>query len=150
MSAITPTLDGPSGVDPDYLRCHVWEVDDRFGKVRGGPLHRGCDLREGSLSKKPPCESKPYEGPIPRGEYSSDTRELSNPSPIGDIRRSLGNWADWGDWRVPVHPLPGTNTFGRKGFFLRGGMFPGSAGCVDAGGGLFGNENYRSDPTRPA
>ena len=60
---------------------------------------------------------------------------------MGDIARLLRrHGGDWGDWRVPLHPSAGTNAFGRGGFFLHGGMFPGSAGCIDAGGGLFGDE----------
>jgi len=41
--------------------------------------------------------------------------------------------ADWGHARVPLHPLSPTNTYGRDGFFLHGGIFKGSAGCVDVG-----------------
>lgn len=48
---------------------------------------------------------------------------------------------DWGDWRVPLIPQKGTKTYGRSGFFLHGGSIPGSAGCVDFGGGLFGNQD---------
>lgn len=33
----------------------------------------------------------------------------------------------------------GTNTLGRSGFFLHGGTIPGSAGCIDIGGGLLGS-----------
>lgn len=56
---------------------------------------------------------------------------------IGDVARDLR--ADWGDWRVSMSPAPGAETFGRSGFFLHGGSVPGSAGCIDIGGGLFGN-----------
>lgn len=40
---------------------------------------------------------------------------------------------DWGDYRVPLHPNDGANTFGRDGFFMHGGDDPGSAGCIDVG-----------------
>jgi hypothetical protein len=46
---------------------------------------------------------------------------------------------DWGDWRVPLIPDPGTDTKGRGGFYLHGGRRPGSGGCIDIGGGIFGN-----------
>lgn len=123
------TYDVASGrltIDPEKSGANPYSVNATSGKDQ--------------CQNKPPCESKPYEGPIPRGEYFSDTSEISNPGPIGDIARLLRGGRDWGDWRVPIHPLPGTNTFGRKGFFLHGGMFSGSAGCIDAGGGLFGDE----------
>ena len=44
-------------------------------------------------------------------------------------RRNL--LGDWGVYRVPLHPFPGTNTYGRENFFLHGGQKPGSAGCID-------------------
>jgi hypothetical protein len=37
-------------------------------------------------------------------------------------------------------PNSDTNVFGRSGFFLHGGQFAGSAGCIDIGGGVFGNK----------
>jgi hypothetical protein len=86
----------------------------------------------------PPCGNRPWDGPIPPGGYTIDTTQLSNPGPMGDILRNL--LGDWGDWRVPVAANPGTDTFGRGGFFLHGGWSPGSAGCLDIGGGLFGND----------
>jgi len=42
---------------------------------------------------------------------------------------------------MPLNPNNGTQTHGRSGFFLHGGQFPGSAGCIDIGGGLHGDEN---------
>ncbi len=62
---------------------------------------------------------------------------ISNPGVVGDIARSLRG--DWGDWRVPIVPTKGTNTYGRDKFFLHGGFKAGSAGCIDIGGG-FGND----------
>ena len=83
------------------------------------------------------CVSKRNEGPIPIGTYYIVPSELSDPSVPGDFtRRTQG---DWGDWRVRLHPSRSTNTFGRDGFFIHGGDTPGSAGCIDIGGGLFGN-----------
>lgn len=90
-------------------------------------------------------------GPIPSGNYTLFTNDLTNPGRIGDILRNFRG--DWGDWRAPLTPSPGTQTFGRSGFFLHGGMFPGSAGCIDVGGGIFGNsqtdqlrEDIMNDP----
>jgi RHS repeat-associated protein len=77
-------------------------------------------------------------GPIPHGAYSFVKADLSNPGFIKDIARNTKG--DWGDWRVALKPLAWTETHGRSGFFLHGGAIEGSAGCVDIGGGLFGNE----------
>ncbi len=66
-------------------------------------------------------------GPIPFGLYLLYPSEISK---TNFIRKFLG---DWGEYRVPLHPTSGTDTFGRGGFFLHGGKRPGSAGCVDVG-----------------
>jgi RHS repeat-associated protein len=66
-------------------------------------------------------------GPIPAGEYMFVPSEISE--------RTVGRLftGDWGKFRVPLHPLPGTYTYGRSGFFLHGRNNPGSAGCIDVG-----------------
>ncbi|PLX43071.1 MAG: hypothetical protein C0609_09055 [Deltaproteobacteria bacterium] len=71
--------------------------------------------------------TKKNEGPIPPGKYLLDTDDISWTMPW---RSFLG---DWGNYRAPLHPLPGTDTHGREGFFLHGGCIPGSAGCIDVG-----------------
>jgi hypothetical protein len=73
-------------------------------------------------SGRPNCgcdETSKNKGPIPKGHYTLNNKQLSNPSALGDIVRNLRG--DWGDWRVPLTPSPGTNTHGRSGFFLHGG-----------------------------
>lgn len=77
-------------------------------------------------------------GPIPPGEYTLFSKDLDDPAIPYDILRNyiLG---DWGDWRITLKPCCGTETFGRSGFFIHGGARPGSAGCIDIGGGIFGN-----------
>ena len=71
------------------------------------------------------------------GNYTANIDDISDPSLIGDIARNARG--DWGDWRVPVKPSPGIDTKGRGGFFLHGGRISGSAGCIDFGGGRFGD-----------
>jgi RHS repeat-associated protein len=71
--------------------------------------------------------SVPWKGPIPPGEYELNPSEITP----GSWKRDLTG--DWGDWRVPLHPLPGTDTMGRNRFFLHGGDRPGSGGCIDVG-----------------
>jgi hypothetical protein len=66
-------------------------------------------------------------GPIPPGTYWFDPREIT---PSGRFRNYIG---DWGEYRVPMYPTQGTDTYGRTNFFLHGGEKPGSAGCVDIG-----------------
>lgn len=88
------------------------------------------------------CQSASFEGPIPVGHYTIYPREISNPNPIKDIARTLIR-GDWGDWRVRLHEgeNPGFDIYGRSGFFLHGGALAGSAGCIDVGGGVTGDDN---------
>ena len=71
--------------------------------------------------------SIPWQGPIPPGSYTLNPNEISR----GGWLRSLTG--DWGNYRVPLHPDSNTNTYNRDGFFLHGGVDPGSAGCIDVG-----------------
>jgi RHS repeat-associated protein len=90
----------------------------------------------GECMNVPKCEDKENIGPIPRGNYAADISQLTNPGLMGDIIRNI--LGDWGDWRVPLKPSFATK---RSGFFLHGGRDPGSEGCIDIGGGIFGNSN---------
>lgn len=54
---------------------------------------------------------------------------------------------------MPINAEPWNNAYGRDGFFLHGGNFPGSAGCIDIGGGIHGDattdfvrDELRRDP----
>jgi len=103
----------------------------------------------GKAMNNPEMESEKNIGPIPRGEYEIHSEDVSNPGRFKDWIRNIKmpkflSWirfsGDWGDWRVRIIPREGTNTFGRKDFFLHGGEEPGSRGCIDIGGGKYGNE----------
>ncbi|MBI3779265.1 MAG: DUF2778 domain-containing protein [Gammaproteobacteria bacterium] len=91
-------------------------------------------------TNKPECADKKDKGPIPPGNYTADIERLSNPNRLYDIYKLLRGYGDWGDWNVPLIPNPGTKTFGRSRFYMHGGFRPGSAGCIDFGGGVFGDK----------
>ena len=92
---------------------------------------------------EPKCVTQRNEGPIPHGSYTADIAQLSNPGLLNDLGRNY-LVGDWGDWRVPLIPAPGTNALDKTGvsrsrFFLHGGSFVGSAGCIDIGGAILGS-----------
>lgn len=67
------------------------------------------------------------------------------------LRRIKYNYAgDWGSHFVRMHPLAGTETFGRHGFYIHGGRGPGSIGCIDIGGNManFVDKLMIGDPSR--
>lgn len=85
----------------------------------------------------------PNKGPIPEGIYyaNQDQRQkISLKDALGgtitgilDINR--GKWkggpVSWGLRRVWLKPDVKTNTYGRSGFSIHGGLNKGSAGCID-------------------
>lgn len=72
-------------------------------------------------------------GPTPPGVYYVDPEEVSEVHFVSYAKRNFFDRADWGHVRAPLHPAQSTETFGRDKFFVHGGSFPGSAGCLDIG-----------------
>jgi hypothetical protein len=71
----------------------------------------------------------PYKGPIPAGEYWVQPSQMWENNWFKSLTRSPRS--AWGNFRLTIHPYPGTQTYGRGGFFIHGGATPGSAGCID-------------------
>ncbi|MBT0893803.1 DUF2778 domain-containing protein [Geobacter hydrogenophilus] len=92
----------------------------------------------GNCLNNPACQPRENVGPLPSGQYFIFRREINNPNALGDLARNIFT-GDWGDWRAPIRTSSWSAPYGRKGFFLHGGTSPGSAGCIDIGGGVFGN-----------
>jgi len=88
------------------------------------------------------CQVASFKGPIPIGHYYINPKDMSNPSLFGDALRNFrpDSPGDWGDWRIRIYAKLGTNTWGRDNFFIHGGSIKGSAGCIDVGGGLTGDQ----------
>ena len=86
-------------------------------------------------------------GPIPRGVWYSHPSELDDPGPIWDTIRNFASilggknsGGDWGDWRLRLYrAYPATTPGNRDQFFIHGGSRPGTGGCIDVGGGVYGN-----------
>lgn len=89
-----------------------------------------CDATSGRIGET--NRSKEYEGPIRFGSYTLDPKDISGG--LGKaIERNIIRREDWGFYRVPLKPQEGTDMGIRGEFFLHGGFFPGSAGCIDIG-----------------
>ena len=87
----------------------------------------------------------PNKGPIPEGTYYADQDQRQSLT-LKNIALKLGeklgfninqksNWSgnpiSWGTSRVWLRPDANTNTYGRSGFSIHGGLTKGSAGCID-------------------
>jgi hypothetical protein len=93
------------------------EVTHRFDAVSGIPGSSASDQAKESF------------GPIPEGTYKFESSDLVAGSPDGP----KSYFQDWGNYHVPVNPTGGTNTLGRSGFEIHGGLKRGSKGCIDIG-----------------
>lgn len=89
---------------------------------------------------QPHLQAQEGRGPLPEGRYYFNPALVQRFSDIGLAQKSAailkrGEWPGgriaWGDYRVELTPASSTETYGRGGFFMHGGFFPGSAGCID-------------------
>lgn len=83
--------------------------------------------------------------PIPEGTYyaNQDQRQsltfkniaLKLVEKLGIDTKQKSSWSgnpiSWGTKRVWLQPDKNTNTYGRSGFTIHGGLSKGSAGCID-------------------
>ena len=89
------------------------------------------------------------DGPIPEGDYllAQGSGQDYTENLWYKINRNMWprpirkNWtvtpAGWGHQRIPIQPLPNTNTFGRHSMYIHGGDNGfGSAGCIDLERGM--------------
>ncbi|MCD6391878.1 MAG: DUF2778 domain-containing protein [Planctomycetes bacterium] len=79
-------------------------------------------------------QKKKGEGPIPVGDWWVNICEESSALGLSFRLQSFRHWyakEAWGSYSVPLHPESSTETHGRYGFFIHGGRYWGSAGCID-------------------
>ncbi|NML29674.1 tlde1 domain-containing protein [Paraburkholderia antibiotica] len=70
-------------------------------------------------------------GPIPIGQYWIEPLQMWE-----NHWYNLAARASWGNHRITIHVYPGTQTYGRGGFFIHGGTHAGSAGCINLKAGM--------------
>jgi len=114
----------------DGIRIRFYDAEDRLVSstraVSGRPL-----------AQNPKFQGEKNLGPIPEGEWVISSKVASNWNPFDEDRiqpRESGTIAAWGEYRVALRPLDGTNTHSRTDFYLHGsrdGNGYGSAGCID-------------------
>ncbi|WP_434113717.1 tlde1 domain-containing protein [Paraburkholderia caffeinilytica] len=89
----------------------------------------GRPTSSGGFDYSPARQRESREGPIPPGRYWIQPSQMWT-----NHWYNVAPRAAWGDHRITIHVFPGTETYGRGGFFLHGGTHPGSAGCINLHG----------------
>jgi len=89
---------------------------------------------KGKYMNDPTAQNIPDAGPIPEGSYNYSNRKWQSQSKLRQIYNILAGNGDWGDYNVPLNVVKNNST--RSKFYLHGGFFKGSAGCIDAGANI--------------
>jgi hypothetical protein len=137
--------------DPNcYIEFNGQDVDlYKYGQYDGNRLQNG-QLQDnlngqsgGDDYQSGIYQDVPNKGPIPEGTYYADQDQRQNITTLdavwGGITKVFnlpyGHWKGslpaWGTSRVWLQPDANTNTYGRSGFSIHGGLTKGSAGCID-------------------
>jgi hypothetical protein len=88
----------------------------------------------GENMNNPDAQNKQDAGPIQAGKYKIDNSKWQSLSKLRQIYNIARGNGDWGDMNVPLEIVSGNQT--RNSFYLHGGFFEGSAGCIDAGSNI--------------
>jgi hypothetical protein len=133
--------------DPALARCTNLALlfDGKHLVITGGresyeyPAVSGKMNRDRQFNYSRDTQRIASSGAIPEGKYWIRPDELWERTSIKDTyyKIFLGeegrrrHQEGWGDFRITIHPFTTTVTHEGGGFFIHGGKFPGSAGCID-------------------
>ena len=135
-----------------YIEFNGQDVDlYKYGqndgnRLQNGQLQYNLDGQSGGDDYQSGIhQNVPNKGPIPEGTYYADQDQRQSLT-MNNIALKLGeklglnmkqksDWSgnpiSWGISRVWLRPDANTNTYGRSGFSIHGGLTKGSAGCID-------------------
>ena len=142
--------------DPNcYIEFNGQDVDlYKYGQYDGTRLQNG-QLQDnlngqsgGDDYQSGIYQDVPNKGPIPEGTYYADQDQRQNITVLDAVAGTgigianklganihRGTWnggpISWGTSRVWLRPDDNTNTYGRSGFSIHGGLTKSSAGCID-------------------
>ena len=138
---------------PDYSQPASLEFDGQnVVWLQNGQPVKYYPARSGKPDHQTAADTDiPNAGPIPEGRYilpvnSGEHHEPGEWRTFDEFISNTNLWKRnpdaWGYSRIPIQPLPDTNTFGRHSMYVHGGTVPGSAGCIDLTGRM---EDFYND-----
>lgn len=131
------------------VRCSDFDVlqfDFKHLKLvsRQGHVRRSWPAVSGVNGSLPADQKREDFGPLPEGRYTvffSETSDYEKEKRLWQKAYWYIRYPSWGWVATPIRPQRGTTTYGRGRFFVHGGLFPGSLGCIDL---LDGNEDFHA------
>ena len=151
-----PPVQTQNNSDPNcYIEFNGQDVDlYKYGQNDGNRLQNGqlqnnlSGQSGGDDYQSRIHQNVPNRGPIPEGTYYANQNQRQNITAFDAIAGTgigianklganihRGTWnggpISWGTSRVWLQPDANTNTYGRSGFSIHGGLTKGSAGCID-------------------
>ena len=125
--------------DSDNKAIKKWSARSGRGKKPDDENKTDCQLAQ--------YQYCPDIGPTPSGKYLVRQQDVQYAKDRSIADASVVRWVkggthwdgkkrsesevSYGMFRVPLIPLPGTDTKGRDSMYVHGGRFAGSAGCID-------------------
>lgn len=132
------------GYDNENYDCYMVFDGQNLGLYRNNQQVSRLEAQSGQDGyQSARYQHIPNKGPIPEGLYYAKQSRRQNVSALdaawgtftGLFNIDHGKWkggpAAWGLQRVWLEPDSQTNTYGRSGFSIHGGLSKGSAGCID-------------------
>lgn len=89
---------------------------------------------KGEFMNDPSAQNRQDLGPIPEGIYAFSNTSWDKLSTIRQYYNIVRGNGDWGRYNAPLIPLSYNGA--RHSFYIHGGYFEGSAGCIDCGGNI--------------
>jgi|GEM_PF-3105711 len=124
--------------DGDYL---LFDQHYLYLKAKNGRIKKKWVAFSGHINSNPMDQSKKDFGPLPAGEYQANftqTIDANNAQNLWDTLKWIKKSPAWGFVATPLIPVKG-NQYGRGHFYIHGGLFKGTAGCIEVNGTQNGN-----------
>ncbi len=105
-------------------------------KARNGRTKKKWTAFSGHSSSSITDQPKEGYGPLPEDEYKvhfTQTVDADNSEGLWDTLKWLKKSPAWGLVATPLEQIKG-NAYGRGSFYIHGGLFKGTAGCIEING----------------
>jgi len=114
----------------DYL---LFDRHFVYLKTQNGRIKKKWHSFSGNIKSEFKDQDKPDFGPLPEGEYKAhftQTLDALNNEGLWDTLKWIQKSPAWGFVATPLEQTKG-NSYGRGNFYIHGGLFKGTKGCIE-------------------